>query len=81
MLTRLAFATALVLLTACASAPVVDMKILSCPRERITKPDCVKPPPSGTKRDQANVFGNELGCWRRVTAWEASHADCEGKIK
>ena len=81
MFPRFIIATAIALLVSgCARARVVDLKILPCPRDRITRPICIVPPPSGTKRDQGDVFANELGCWRRVTAWEAAHADCGGKM-
>lgn len=77
MPTRYAVGAALILLsTACTSPPVVDLKLLPCPRERITEPACVEPPPPGTKRDQGDVFANERGCWSRVVAWDSGHLAC-----
>ena len=80
MLARLAAVTAITLLAACTPAPVVDLQILLCPPNRITKPECVKPPAPGTKRDQGDVFANELGCWGRVTAQDAAIAVCKEEM-
>ena len=78
MLKRFASLATIVVVAGCTPAPVVDLMILPCPRERITEPACVGPPPQGTKRDQVDVFANELGCWRRVVAWDSGHVVCAG---
>lgn len=77
---RLAAAAAIaaaIPLAGCAKPPpVVDMQILRCPTEAVAGPACEKPPAPGTERDQADVFANELGCWRRVLAWELAWEPC-----
>ena len=65
-------------LSACGTTlpPVIDRQTLLCPPEAVAKPACVEPPPPGTDRPQVEVFANELGCYRRVAAWDSGWQTC-----
>ena len=73
----IAIAMLAIVLAACSKPPpVIDRQILLCPPKVPSKPECVEPPETGTERSQADVFANEMGCYRRVLSWDRGWKKC-----
>ena len=77
----LAFAAALTLagcvtLGGGAKPATIEYRTAACPETPIVKPQCFRPPPPGTIRNQVDVFANELRCFVVTEAWRAGYDGC-----